>query len=142
MSAHDSRSVAENNWGARAVDHILYPIALFATPAFLAVLTVYFVVHAFTRGAGSGVRSFAAVLLPLMVLALLVAFKRNSLRRAEVVQGGSRARKDDVLLLRHGARILDLCRGSRLSGHTVAIVPSMLRRIPGKGSAPWQRGKT
>ncbi len=85
MSTHTPRSAAEDNWGAKAVDNILYPIALFAAPAFLAVLTVYFVVQAFTRSAGSGVRSFAAVLLPLMVLALLVAFKRNSLRRAEAV---------------------------------------------------------
>jgi hypothetical protein len=85
MSTRDPRVVVDNNWGARAVDHVLYPIALFAAPAFLVVLTVYFVAQAFSRSAGDGVRSFAAVLMPLMVLALLVAFKRSSLRRAAAV---------------------------------------------------------
>lgn len=78
-------SISGDNWGARLIDLALYPFALVATPAFLLFLMVFFVARAFAHSSGNGVRSFSAVLLPLMVLALLVAFKRENLKRAERV---------------------------------------------------------
>ena len=76
-------AISADNWGVRLVDFALYPFALVATPAFLLFLMIFFIARAFADSSGSGVRSFSAVLLPLMVLALLVAFKRENLKRAE-----------------------------------------------------------
>src|SRR5262245_18691661 len=69
----------KRNWGLVLIDRLLYPLALLATPSFLLALMVYFVVGAFAESLGSGVRSFSSVLLPLMLLAFLVAFKKNEL---------------------------------------------------------------
>jgi hypothetical protein len=77
-------AISTDNWGVRLVDFALYPFALVATPAFLLFLMIFFIARAFADSSGSGVRSFSAVLL-LMVLALLVAFKRENLKRAERV---------------------------------------------------------
>jgi hypothetical protein len=78
-------AISTDNWGVRLIDLALYPFALVATPGFLLFLMIFFVGRAFANSSGSGVRSFSAVLLPLMVLALLVAFKREKLKRAERV---------------------------------------------------------
>lgn len=83
MNRHEA--ISTDNWGARLIETVLYPFALVATPAFLLLLMIFFVGRGFARGTGDGVRSFSAVLLPLMVLALLSALKRENLRKAEGV---------------------------------------------------------
>ena len=73
----------QDNWGTFAITRIIYPIAFVATPGFLLVLMVFFISRAFSSSLAAGVRSFSAVLLPLMVLGLLRTFQRDRLRRAE-----------------------------------------------------------
>ena len=71
------------NWGTVVITRGIYPIAFVATPGFLLVLMIYFISRAFSQSLGAGVRSFAAVLLPLMVLGLLKTFQKERIRRAE-----------------------------------------------------------
>jgi hypothetical protein len=73
----------QENWGTIAITRVIYPIAFVATPGFLLVLMVFFISRAFSNSLGAGVRSFSAVLLPLMVLGLMRTFQRDRLRRAE-----------------------------------------------------------
>ena len=78
-----------SNWGLGLIDGFLYPLAMVATPLFLLALIVFFVFQAFTDGVGDGIRSFAAVLLPLMTIALLVGFRKEELReKKELIQEG------------------------------------------------------
>jgi hypothetical protein len=77
------RELNYDNWGLWLINGLLYPFAMVATPLFLLALIVFFVLQAFSDSTGDGVRSFAAVLLPLMTLALLVAFRKEKLQRAE-----------------------------------------------------------
>ena len=78
------------NWGLGLIDGFLYPLAMVATPLFLLALIVFFVFQAFSDSVGDGIRSFAAVLLPLMTIALLVGFRRDELReKKEALQEGS-----------------------------------------------------
>jgi hypothetical protein len=69
-----------SNLGARLVRQVLYPFAIFAAPAFLLSLICYLTIGAFFDGLGVGVRSFAAVLLPLMALTLLVSYRQDVVR--------------------------------------------------------------
>jgi hypothetical protein len=81
--AAPKRELNYDNWGLWLINGLLYPFAMVATPLFLLALIVFFVLQAFSDSTGDGVRSFAAVLLPLMTLALLVAFRKEKLQRAE-----------------------------------------------------------
>jgi hypothetical protein len=79
-----------SNWGLGLIDGFLYPLAMVATPLFLLALIVFFLFQAFSDSVGDGIRSFAAVLLPLMTTALLVGFRRDELReKKEALQEGS-----------------------------------------------------
>jgi hypothetical protein len=82
-AASQPRHPTYDNWGLWLIHGLLYPFAMVATPLFLLGLIVYFVFQAFSDSTGDGVRSFAAVLLPLMTLALLVAFRKEKLQKAE-----------------------------------------------------------
>ncbi len=59
------------NFASRVVDFLLFA-ALVLAPGFLGGLAFFFVGRAFTTGVGAGFRSFAAVILPLMVLTFMV----------------------------------------------------------------------
>jgi len=72
----------QENWGMTVVERVIYPIAVVATPGFLLVLMIYFVVRSFSHGPSSGVRSFAAVLLPLMIFTFLAKYRKEELHRA------------------------------------------------------------
>lgn len=65
----------QSNWGTSLVERLLIPFSLFAAPGMLLGLIIFFLVQAFSTGVGPGFRSFAAVLLPLMALTLLVVTK-------------------------------------------------------------------
>jgi hypothetical protein len=60
------------DWGSQLVEDLLFPFSRFAAPGFLLALMIFFVAQAFAGSIGQGLRSFAAVLLPLMVLTFLV----------------------------------------------------------------------
>lgn len=75
------------NWGVRLVERGLYPFALAAAPAFLLALIVFFVARAFTDGLQSGVRSFAAVLLPLMVMTFIAKYRPESAGKLARIPG-------------------------------------------------------
>ena len=57
---------------AQRVVHFLEFVALVLAPGFLGGLAFFFVGHAFTLGVANGLRSFAAVILPLMVLTFMM----------------------------------------------------------------------
>lgn len=61
---------------ARALMRFLMNAALVVAPAFLCFLAIFFVTRAFLTGVGTGFRSFAAVVFPLMVLAFAYAGKK------------------------------------------------------------------
>ena len=83
MLPQGAQAEEPENWGTKAITRGIYPIAFVATPGFLLVLMVYFISRAFSDSLGAGVRSFSAVLLPLMVLGLLRTFQKERLQRAE-----------------------------------------------------------
>jgi hypothetical protein len=62
---------SQANFASRVVHFLLFA-ALVLAPGFLGGLAFFFVGRAFTTGVAAGFRSFAAVILPLMVLTFLV----------------------------------------------------------------------
>jgi hypothetical protein len=60
--------------------------ALIIAPAFLGGLAVFFVAQAFSGGVGAGLRSFAAAIFPLMVLAFVKAGHLTSANRRKGLQ--------------------------------------------------------
>jgi hypothetical protein len=79
----DAFSEEQDNYAKRIVIGIMWT-ALIVAPLFLGGLAFFFVVRAFTSGFTAGLRSFAAVALPLMVLTFVVAPKLAKNRRAGV----------------------------------------------------------
>lgn len=71
MATRDSTSQQDNL--AMNVIHAILWTALIVAPAFLGVLASVFVVRAFSGGFLPGLRSFASILLPLVVLTFAVA---------------------------------------------------------------------
>jgi hypothetical protein len=69
------------NWDEGLIHGLLYPFASFAAPAFLLLLVVFFIWRAFTADLASGLRSFAAALLPLMIVTYLTTARREDLSR-------------------------------------------------------------
>jgi hypothetical protein len=63
-------------WGERLVYTMLYPLAQVIAPAFTFGLMARFCWRAFDGGLGDGVRSFAAELLPLLLVTYLTASRR------------------------------------------------------------------
>ncbi|MCE7003628.1 hypothetical protein LWC34_12435 [Kibdelosporangium philippinense] len=63
---------------ARELMKFLMNAALVVAPAFLGGLAIFFVSRAFVAGVGSGFRSLAAIVFPLMVLAFVYAGKKLS----------------------------------------------------------------
>ncbi|WP_455356140.1 hypothetical protein [Streptomyces sp. SYSU K217416] len=66
------------DWGTALVEDFIYPMAAFLAPASLLVLMVFFVIRAFWHGLDDGIRSFAAVALPLVALAFLTKIVHHS----------------------------------------------------------------
>jgi len=71
----------ESNWGLWLLHKVLHPFAISATPVFILGLMVYFLAAAFGDGIYPGVRSFAGVLLPLIVATFLFIFQRPQLEK-------------------------------------------------------------
>jgi hypothetical protein len=81
MSTHGDRvdpgQDEKLTWGERLVYAVLYPLAQVIAPGFTFVLMVRFVWRAFDYGLGSGVRSFAAELLPLLIVTYLTNLRQG-----------------------------------------------------------------
>jgi hypothetical protein len=77
----ERRARSNGNWGEGLIQRVLYPFASFAAPAFLLVLIIYFIWRGFTVDLSSGLRSFAAALLPLMIVTYLTTTRRAELSR-------------------------------------------------------------
>jgi hypothetical protein len=65
------------NWGEYLVNKVLHPFAVFATPTFILILMVFFVGRAFNSGINNGVRSFAGVILPLIIMTYIFIFQKD-----------------------------------------------------------------
>jgi len=70
-----------NNWGLWMLHKVLHPFVIFATPLFILGLMAYFVASAFGDGIYPGVRSFAGVLVPLIVVTFIVTFQGARVER-------------------------------------------------------------
>ena len=68
-----------SNWGSYIVNKLIHPFTVSATPVFVLILTIYFIVHAFRISIYSGVRSFAGVLFPLIIMTFIYIFNRELL---------------------------------------------------------------
>lgn len=73
MTEHELDTDYRGSYLARGLITFLMNTALVIAPGFLGALAIYFVVHAFGVNLGTGLRSFAAVIFPLMVLAFVKA---------------------------------------------------------------------
>jgi len=71
----------QSNWGYWLLHKILHPFAVSATPLFILALIVYFLFLAFREGIYPGVRSFASVLLPLIVAAYMFIFQKQQVEK-------------------------------------------------------------
>lgn len=69
------------NWGVWLIDQLIHPFTIVATPGFLLILMIYLVISAFTEGFHLGMRSFAGVLFPLVLVAFIFIFQRDLLER-------------------------------------------------------------
>jgi phosphoglycerol transferase MdoB-like AlkP superfamily enzyme len=76
-------SIELNNWGKLLIHKVVHPFTIFVTPLFVLVLTVYLIIYAFKTGISSGVRSFAGVLLPLIMVTFIFIFQRDLLQKLE-----------------------------------------------------------
>ncbi|ADJ49086.1 hypothetical protein AMES_7261 [Amycolatopsis mediterranei S699] len=86
MTTHEAVSQDQDNYAKKIVIGIMWT-ALVVAPLLLGGLAVFFVIRAFTSGFPAGLRSFAAVILPLMVLTFVVAPKIGKEHAAEAVRG-------------------------------------------------------
>ncbi|MFF1614847.1 hypothetical protein ACFVYA_44420 [Amycolatopsis sp. NPDC058278] len=81
MTTHESIFDHQDNLAKKTVIGIMWS-ALIIAPVFLGGLAFFFVARAFMSGFTVGLRSFAAVVLPLMVLTFVVAPKLGQRRRS------------------------------------------------------------
>ena len=70
---------ALRGWGELLLEKILHPLTVIGTPAILLLMMGYFVLRNFKIDLSTGVRSFAGVLLPLIICSFLYAFQRSVL---------------------------------------------------------------
>lgn len=117
MATRDSTSQQDNL--AMNVIHAILWTALIVAPAFLGVLASVFVVRAFSGGFLPGLRSFASILLPLVVLTFAVApqFVQNQ-------QGAQR--RDRKAPLRRKAK-LSLWQATALMAAAGALMMQLLK---------------
>ena len=70
-----------NNWGTWLIHKVVHPFTVFATPVFVLLLMIYLVFYAFRGGFYPGVRSFAGVLLPLIMVTFIFIFQKELLEK-------------------------------------------------------------
>lgn len=68
-------SSTASNWGQWLLRRAVHPVVIAAAPLFLLGLIVYFVIAAFGDGVYPGIRTAAAVLLPLIAVTYLYVFQ-------------------------------------------------------------------
>ncbi len=66
--------------GDSLVKYVLFPFAMVGAPLFIGSMLSYQVIVAFLDGAGSGMRSSAAALLPFMAVVYLITFRSGTLQ--------------------------------------------------------------
>jgi len=69
------------NWGHRLVRNFLHPFVVFGAPCFITLLLIYLLVVAFRHNLTSGLRSFAAILLPLVLSSFVLVFRKELLEK-------------------------------------------------------------
>jgi hypothetical protein len=89
VTTHNTMPLRQDNL-ARSIIHAILWTALIVAPGFLGVLATFFVIRGFSGGFLSGLRSFAAVLLPLMILTFVVAPRLSRDRTDEGAAPGHR----------------------------------------------------
>ncbi len=70
-----------NNWGTWLIHSVVHPFTVFVTPVSVLFLMIYLVFHAFRGGLYLGIRSFAGVLLPLIIVTFIFIFQKELLEK-------------------------------------------------------------
>lgn len=68
-----------DDWGSRLVNYFVHPFTIIATPVFLLLLTVFFVIQGFSTDVYVGIRSLAGALLPLILITFIHIFNQDLL---------------------------------------------------------------
>ena len=68
-----------DDWGSRLVNYFVHPFTIIATPVFLLLLTVFFIIQGFSTGVYVGIRSLAGALLPLILITFIHIFNQDLL---------------------------------------------------------------
>lgn len=69
------------NWGTWLIHEVVHPLTIFLPPAILLLLMTYFVLAGFSDSLLAGIRSTAAVLLPLSLVTFVFIFQREWLAK-------------------------------------------------------------
>ena len=69
------------NWGTVLIHKVVHPFTVFATPVFVLFLMFHLVFYSFGKGFSSGIRSFAGVLLPLIMVTFIFVFQKELLEK-------------------------------------------------------------
>lgn len=69
------------NWGMLLIHKVVHPFTIFSTPFFVLLLMIYLVFYAFREGIYIGIRSFAGILLPLIIVTFIFIFERELLEK-------------------------------------------------------------
>ncbi len=75
----NTQSVEQNNWSVWLIRKVIHPLTIFVTPLSIFLLLLYLVSRAFDGGFYPGMRSLAAVLLPLIAITFIFTFQKELL---------------------------------------------------------------
>jgi hypothetical protein len=104
--------------GTRLIKYLVHPFAVFAPPAFLCILLVYLIIQSFAVSFNYGVRSFSAVLLPIVIAAFFSGTQRDMWEKMASVK----PLKTFAISLIWGGAILGIVHFAKLYG-IVSQVP-------------------
>jgi magnesium-transporting ATPase (P-type) len=65
-----------SNWGLNLINKLVHPFTIIATPVFILILVILFIIRAFATDLFTGVRSFAGALLPVITMTFIFIFHR------------------------------------------------------------------
>ena len=77
----NKKPLSLENWGTALIHKVVHPFTVFATPVFVLFLMFNLVFYSFGKGFSSGIRSFAGVLLPLIMVTFIFVFQKELLEK-------------------------------------------------------------
>lgn len=81
MANIEKNSRALEDYGRALIQKVLHPIAIFGTPLAILLLTIFFVLFAFSKNSVTGFRSLAGGLLPLLTVTYIYSFQASLIKK-------------------------------------------------------------